>query len=90
MRLMAVAVLCVVAFFCRNTRVGVWFRSFVWRYSGCAGFARRWRLVMEAFGVTPHRRVSGGRAAARAVERASAKKMAKQIVKEILKQEKNR
>jgi hypothetical protein len=90
LRLIAVAVLCVVAFFCRNTRVGVWFRSFVWRYSGCAGFARRWRLVMEAFGVTPHRRVSGGRAAARAVERASAKKMAKQIVKEILKQEKNR
>ena len=89
-RLVAAAATCVVAFSARNTRVGVWFRSFVWRYSGCAGLARRWRLLMEAFGVTPHRRVSGGRAAARAVERASAKKMAKQIVKEILKQEKNR
>ena len=65
-------------------------RAFVWRRSGCAGLATRWRLLMEAFGVTPHRRVGGGRAAARAVARSSAKKMAKQIVKEILNQEKNR
>ena len=39
-------------------------RAFVWRLSGCAGLARRWRLLMEAFGVTPHRRVGGGSGAA--------------------------
>ena len=89
-RVAAVFAVCVVAFSARNTRVGARARAFVWRRSGCAGLATRWRLLMEAFGVTPHRRVGGGRAAARAVQRTSAKKMAKQIVKEILDREKNR
>ena len=89
-RVAAVFAVCVVAFLARNTRVGARARAFVWRRSGCAGLATRWRLLMEAFGVTPHRRVGGGRAAARAVQRTSAKKMAKQIVKEILDREKNR
>ena len=89
-RVAAAFAVCVVAFSARNTRVGARARAFVWRRSGCASLATRWRLLMEAFGVTPHRRVGGGRAAARAVERSSAKKMAKQIVKEILNQEKNR
>ena len=89
-RVFAAVALSVAAFSARNTRVGARAREFAWRRSGCAGLARRWRLLMEAFGVTPHRRVGGGRAAARAVERSSAKKMAKQIVKEILNQEKNR
>ena len=89
-RVAAVFAVCVVAFSARNTRVGARARAFVWRRSGCASLATRWRLLMEAFGVTPHRRVGGGRAAARAVQRTSAKKMAKQIVKEILDREKNR
>ena len=89
-RVAAVFAVCVVAFSARNTRVGARVRAFVWRRSGCASLATRWRLLMEAFGVTPHRRVGGGRAAARAVQRTSAKKMAKQIVKEILDREKNR
>jgi len=89
-RVAAVFAVCVVAFLARNTRVGARARAFVWRRSGCASLATRWRLLMEAFGVTPHRRVGGGRAAARAVQRTSAKKMAKQIVKEILDREKNR
>ena len=89
-RVAAAFAVCVVAFSARNTRVGARARAFVWRRSGCASLATRWRLLMEAFGVTPHRRVGGGRAAARAVQRTSAKKMAKQIVKEILDREKNR
>ena len=89
-RVFAAVALSVAAFSARNTRVGARAREFAWRRSGCAGLARRWRLLMEAFGVTPHRRVGGGRAAARAVQRTSAKKMAKQIVKEILDREKNR
>ena len=89
-RVAAAFAVCVVAFSARNTRASARARAFVWRRSGCAGLATRWRLLMEAFGVTPHRRVGGGRAAARAVQRTSAKKMAKQIVKEILDREKNR
>ena len=89
-RVVAAVAVSVAAFSARNTRVGLRARELVWRQSGCASLARRWRLLMEAFGVTPHRRVGGGRAAARAVERSSAKKMAKQIVKEILAREKKR
>jgi hypothetical protein len=41
---------------------------------------------MEAFGVTPHRRVNGGRVAVRLEKRQSAKKFAKRLMKEAFKE----
>ena len=79
-----------IAFRFRNSRIGLWTRSVLWRYSGCSKIARTVRIVQEAFGVVPHRRVNGGRAAARLDKRQSAKKLSKQIAKQLLEDEKKR
>ena len=73
-RVAAAFAVCVVAFSARNTRVGARARAFVWRWSGCAAPRGAVAAADGGLGVTPHRRVGGGRAAARAVQRTSAKR----------------